>query len=66
MISVPTPSIIDTRREQMLPTLQPSEIERVRRFGEVRSFKVGEPLAKVGDFDALHNAAVMGAAGEPA
>src|SRR5712664_3410937 len=49
MISVPTPSIIDTRREQMFPTLQPFEIERVRRFGEVRSFKVGKPLAKVGE-----------------
>jgi thioredoxin reductase (NADPH) len=49
MISVPTPSIIDTRRQQMFPTLQPFEIERVRRFGEVRSFKVGEPLAKVGE-----------------
>ena len=47
MISVPTPSIIDTRREQMFPTLQPFEIERVRRFGDVRSFEVGEPLAKV-------------------
>jgi thioredoxin reductase (NADPH) len=49
MISVPTPSIIDTRREQMFPTLQLFEIERVRRFGEVRSFKVGEPLAKIGE-----------------
>jgi len=49
MISVPTPSIIDTRREQMFPMLQPFEIERVRRFGEVRSFKVGDPLAKVGE-----------------
>src|SRR5260370_21509130 len=49
MISVPTPSIIDTRREQMFPTLQPFEIERVRRFGEVRSFEVGDPLAKVGE-----------------
>src|SRR6266478_261338 len=49
MISVPTPSIIETRREQTFPTLQPFEIERVRRFGEVRSFKVGEPLAKVGE-----------------
>jgi thioredoxin reductase (NADPH) len=49
MISAPTPSIIDTRREQMFPTLQPFEIERIRRFGEVRSFEVGEPLAKVGE-----------------
>ena len=46
---MPTPSIMDTRREQMFPTLQPFEIERVRRFGEVRSFGVGEPLAKVGE-----------------
>jgi thioredoxin reductase (NADPH) len=47
MISMPTASIMDTRRE--FPTLQPFEIERVRRFGEVRSFGVGEPLAKVGE-----------------
>jgi thioredoxin reductase (NADPH) len=44
-----TPSIMDTRREQMFPALQPFEIERVRRFGEVRSFDAGEPLVKVGD-----------------
>src|SRR5262245_12738569 len=49
MISMPTPSIIDTRREQMFPRLQPLEIERVRRFGEVRSFEVGEALAEVGE-----------------
>ncbi|HKD27571.1 MAG TPA: FAD-dependent oxidoreductase [Xanthobacteraceae bacterium] len=40
---------MDTRREQMFPMLQLFEIERVRRFGEVRSFKVGEPLAKIGN-----------------
>ncbi len=49
MISVPTPSIIDTRRKQMFPALQPFEIERVRRFGDVRSLAAGEPLAKVGE-----------------
>src|SRR5499433_3941476 len=49
MISMPTRSIMDTRREQMFPMLQLFEIERVRRFGEVRSFKVGEPLAKIGN-----------------
>jgi thioredoxin reductase (NADPH) len=48
MISAATPSIIDTRHDQMFPTLQPLEIERVRRFGDMRSFEVGEPLAKVG------------------
>jgi thioredoxin reductase (NADPH) len=42
-------SIIDTRRDQMFPVLAPQEIERVRRFGEARSYKAGETLAKVGD-----------------
>src|SRR5262249_3367489 len=43
------PSIIDTRRQQMFPTLEPAEIERLRRFGDVRAFATGEPLAKVGE-----------------
>jgi thioredoxin reductase (NADPH) len=42
-------SVMDTRHDQMFPTLQPFEIERVRRFGEVCCFGVGEALAKVGD-----------------
>src|SRR3979411_2442917 len=48
-MAVPTQSIIDTRRHQMFPTLMPAEIERVRRFGEVRSYGAGEALAKVGE-----------------
>ena len=48
-MTVPTQSIIDTRRHQMFPVLEPAEIERVRRFGEVRSYGAGEALAKVGD-----------------
>jgi thioredoxin reductase (NADPH) len=48
-MSAPTPSIIDTRRHQMFPTLEPAEIERLRRFGEVRSYGAGEALAKVGE-----------------
>ena len=48
-MSVPTQSIIDTRRHQMFPTLEPVEIERVRRFGKVRSFGAGEALARVGE-----------------
>ena len=47
-MSVPTQSIIETRRHQMFPTLETPEIERVRRFGEVRSYGPGEALAKVG------------------
>jgi thioredoxin reductase (NADPH) len=42
-------SIIDTRRDQMFPVLEASEIERVRRFGKVRSYGAGAALAKVGD-----------------
>jgi thioredoxin reductase (NADPH) len=48
-MSLPAPSIIDTRRNQMFPVLEPVEIERVRRFGEVRSYGAGEALAKVGE-----------------
>jgi hypothetical protein len=33
----------------MFPTLDASEIERVRRFGEVQSIGAGEALARVGD-----------------
>jgi thioredoxin reductase (NADPH) len=32
----------------MFPILEPVEIERVRRFGKVRSYRAGEALAKVG------------------
>lgn len=42
-------SIIETRRHQMFPVLQPVDIERMRRFGEVRSYRSGEALAKVGE-----------------
>src|SRR5215831_15955680 len=48
MIAPPTQSIIETRRQQMFPTLEPAEIERVRRFGKVRGYEAGEALATVG------------------
>jgi thioredoxin reductase (NADPH) len=48
-MSLPNPSIMDTRRHQMFPGLEPVEIERVRRFGKVRSYGAGEALAKVGE-----------------
>jgi thioredoxin reductase (NADPH) len=47
-MAAPTQSIIETRRHQMFPTLEPAEIERVRRFGQVRSYGAGEALATVG------------------
>src|ERR1700689_4851340 len=48
-MSVPTHSVIDTRRQQMFPTLEPWEIERVRRFGVARSYRAGEALATTGN-----------------
>ena len=48
MIAAPTESIIETRRQQMFPILEPAEIERVRRFGKVRTYGAGEALATVG------------------
>ena len=41
-------TIIETRRHQMFPVLAPEEIERVRRFGELRTFAAGDALASVG------------------
>jgi thioredoxin reductase (NADPH) len=49
MASLLTPSIMDTRHDQMFPTLEASEIERVRRFGEVRILAPDVALAKVGE-----------------
>lgn len=40
--------LVAKRGEQMFPTLTPHEIDRLRRFGEPRSFKAGEALASVG------------------
>lgn len=42
-------SIVDTRREQRFPRLEPDEIERVRRFGEVRAYAAGEALFRAGE-----------------
>src|SRR5712671_5252509 len=47
-MAAPTQSIIDTRRHQMFPVLEAAEIERVSRFGKVRSYGAGEALARVG------------------
>jgi hypothetical protein len=41
-------SIREQRRDQMFPKLDPVEIERVGRFGEVRSFAAGESLGIIG------------------
>jgi thioredoxin reductase (NADPH) len=41
--------ITDTRRDQIFLGLEPAEIERVRRFGEVRCYGAGEALFRIGE-----------------
>jgi thioredoxin reductase (NADPH) len=48
-MSVPAHSIIDSRRHQMFPSLATAEIERMRRFGVLRSYGAGQALVKVGE-----------------
>jgi thioredoxin reductase (NADPH) len=43
------PSIMETRRAQMFPTLSPGEIERMRGFGHARAYADGEALVQVGE-----------------
>jgi thioredoxin reductase (NADPH) len=40
---------IDTRDQQMFPKLAPQDIDRLRRFGEVRRYAPGEALFVTGD-----------------
>src|SRR5258707_11700378 len=42
-------STIDTRREQMFAKLEPREIDRLSRFGEVRRYAAGEALFVTGE-----------------
>jgi len=42
-------STIEQRRDQMFPKLRPEEIERLRRFGEVKRFKAGDLLIVTGE-----------------
>ena len=41
--------VYESRRAQMHPSLAPAEIERLRRFGSVRSFADGEMLVRTGE-----------------
>ena len=45
----PAPTILEQRRDQIFPKLDPPEIERVRRFGHVRSFAAGERVMTAGE-----------------
>src|SRR5437016_4962089 len=45
----PKRPVIEARREQMFPILESAEIDRLRRFGELRSYRAGEALVKAGE-----------------
>jgi thioredoxin reductase (NADPH) len=47
-MAAPTKSIIDTRGDQMFPTLGSREIARMRRFGDLCHYNEGEMIARVG------------------
>ena len=47
-MAAPSPSIMDTRREQMFPTLAAGEIDRLRRFGYLKSYADGDYLVTTG------------------
>ncbi len=42
-------SVIETRYDQMFPTLDASELDRLRRFGETRSYRAGEAVVTAGE-----------------
>ena len=47
-MAAPARSITETRWEQMFPVLDRAEIERVRHFGTLRSYRKDDALAKAG------------------
>ena len=50
-VTVPAPnrSVIESRRGQMFPILEPAEVDRLRRFGEPRSYAAGDALVRIGE-----------------
>jgi len=45
----PFQTILEQRRDQIFPMLDRAEVERVRRFGDVRAFATGERLETAGE-----------------
>src|SRR5438477_8130291 len=41
--------LIEARRDQMFPVLEPEDIERLSRFGERRSYAAGERMVATGE-----------------
>jgi thioredoxin reductase (NADPH) len=49
IMAVTATSTSASRREQMFPTLEPAEVDRLRRFGEVRSWPQGALIVRAGE-----------------
>jgi thioredoxin reductase (NADPH) len=47
-MAAPLPANLETRRDQIFPTLTAAEIHRLQRFGSVRSYVAGTALVKAG------------------
>src|SRR5499433_3608837 len=47
-LHTPPTGPLASRLDQMFPVLSPAEIDRVRHFGDVRRFRPGELLCRVG------------------
>jgi thioredoxin reductase (NADPH) len=62
MMAVPARLLIDTRRDQMFPVLEAAEIERLRRFGEPRSYSAAEAIATAGGANPGLNVILSGSA----
>jgi thioredoxin reductase (NADPH) len=45
----PERPLIEARRDQMFPILATAEVDRLRRFGQLRSYGAGETVVKIGD-----------------
>ncbi|MFL5271298.1 MAG: FAD-dependent oxidoreductase [Anaeromyxobacteraceae bacterium] len=52
MATLPQRPVIETRYDQMFPTLAPAEIERLHRFGTPRRYAAGERVATAGEVSA--------------
>jgi thioredoxin reductase (NADPH) len=62
IMAVPARLLIETRRDQMFPVLEASEIERLRRFGEPRSYGAAEAIATAGAANPGLNVILSGSA----
>lgn len=53
-MAAPAQSVMNTRRDQMFPTLAQAEVDRLRHFGETRRYKAGDLITQAGhDVDGL-------------